>query len=486
MPKRRGQERILLDWFNVSYRTLLIVVLGLAVVGAATALYVRGHLAGGASPRGQAFAAIQDADRLLKEAAVLAEGDLEALGEEAGRELDRARQAFAQANYSDAMTAAMSSRNASLRLLARARGQGGVADVQFYKMEGNVQVKRARELIWRNASKTTALQVGDQIKTDSAASAQIIYFNGTITTIKPGSILEIKEMYDDPATRVQKVREALRTGEMISSTQQTSTAGSFHEVSTGNASVQTNGRSEFETRFDQINGTSVGVYQGEALVRSGSREVQLGGRQGVSVNVEGHVGERLQLPPTPVLLEPIDQKIFSVADDEVADLRVELSWEPLETPGTYRLQVSSSSLFGELLLDRPGLTRNRVVLPPSGPGSYYWRVAFRGAQGIESAFSETRKFKVLAGRILNADDTTPPALSLDDFLVFSSQVIVRGRTEPGAVLAANGKTIDVGDDGSFTTIIQLRHEGKNTIRFTAQDSAGNETTVDRVAEVRSL
>ena len=87
---------------------------------------------------------------------------------------------------------------------------------------------------------------------------------------------------------------------------------------------------------------------------------------------------------------------------------------------------------------------------------------------------------------MNADDTTPPLLSIDDFLVFSSQVIVRGRTEPGAILAANGKTVDVGDDGSFTTIIQLRREGRNSIRFVAQDSAGNETRVDRVANAPVL
>ncbi|MGD8376103.1 MAG: FecR domain-containing protein [Acidobacteriota bacterium] len=486
MPKRRKQERVLLDWFNVSYRTLLLAALGLAVVGGGAALYLLGYFSPDSSPRGQAFAAITEAERLFSEAAVHGEGELQPLRDEARDRLETARAAFGATNYSDAMQAALASRNASMRLLARAGGDSGVPDVQFYKVEGNVQVKAARELIWRNATKTTTLKVGDQIKTDSTASAQIIYFNGTITTVKPGSILEIKELYDNPATRVQKVRENLRTGELVSSTQEASTAGSFHEVSTGNASVRASEQSEFETRFDEVNGTSVGVYQGAALVRSADREVQLGGRQSVSVEAPGRLGETMKLPPAPELLEPIDQKIFNVPDEDVQGLRVELVWESLGLPGTYRLQVSSGSLFGELKLDRPGLSRDRVMLPLSEPGSYYWRVAFRGAQGIEGPFSETRKFKVLAGRILNADDTTPPQLSIDDFLVFSSQVIVRGRTEPGAILAANGKLIDVGDDGSFTTIIQLRREGRNTIRFVAQDSAGNESAVERVAEVRSL
>lgn len=487
MPQRPKQDRVLLDWFNVSYRTLFVAGLGMLVVGAAVILYFLGVFRPGANPRGQAYAAIAEADGLLKQAAAAEEPKLDELKDEARSRLGRARDSFAAANYSDAMKSAVESANASRRILAIARGEGGLPDVQFYKIEGNVQVKRARELIWKNATKATPLAVGDQIKTDSSASAQIIYFNGTVTTIKPGSILEIKELYDDPATRVQKVRETLRTGTMISSTQEVTAAGSFHEVSTETASVRTEGRSEFETRFDELNrGTSVGVYRGGAVVRSGDAQVQLGGREQVQVDAAGAFGSKLKLPPTPVLLEPIDQKIFNMAAGEASPVPIQISWEPVEAAGTYHLQISSTSLFGELLLDRTDLEVHQVSLPPTPPGSYYWRVAFRDTSGLDSAYSETRKFKVLAGRVMNVDDTAPPDLSIDDFLVFSTQVIVRGRTEPGAILAANGKTVDVGDDGTFTTIIQLRREGRNEVRFVAQDSAGNERTVVRVAEVRPL
>jgi hypothetical protein len=487
MPQRPKQERILLDWFNVSYRTLLVAGLALLVVGTVAILYFLGILKQAPSPRGQAYAAITDADDLLRKATAVEGTNLDALRDEARTLLVRAREAFGEANYSDAMKSAVESANASRRLLSIGQGEGGLPDVQFYKIEGNVQVKRARELIWKNAAKTTPLDVGDQIKTDSSASAQIIYFNGTITTIKPGSILEIKELYDDPATRVQKVRETLRTGTMISSTQEVAAAGSFHEVSTESASVRAEGRSEFETRFDEINGgTSVGVYRGGAVVRSGGGEVQLAGREGVQVDAGGTFAPKVKLPPTPVLLEPIDQKIFNAGAAEAKPVTIQLSWEPSGSDGTYHLQISSTSLFGDLLLDRPDLKQSEVTLPPTEAGSYYWRVSFRDSSGVDSAFSETRKFKVLAGRVMNADDTTPPDLSIDDFLVFSTQVIVRGRTEPGAILAANGKTIDVGDDGAFTTIIQLRREGRNEIRFVAQDAAGNERSVTRVAEVRPL
>lgn len=487
MPPRPKQDRILLDWFNVSYRTLFLGGLALLVVVGGAVLYLLGVFGQGPSPRSQAYAAIEEADGLLEQIANVEGDQFAALEKEARDRLGGARAAFTAANYSDAMKAAVESANTSRRLLALSRGEGRLPDVQFYKIEGDVQVKRARELIWKTAAKSTPLAVGDQIKTDSSASAQVIYFNGTITTIKPGSILEIKELYDDPTTRVQKVRETLRSGTMVSSTQEVATAGSFHEVTTETASVRSEGRSEFETRFDELNkGTSVGVYRGGAVVRSGSGEIALGGRERVNVDGTGGLGARVKLPATPVLLEPIDQKIFNTSTVDAKPLEIQISWEASEAPGTYHLQISSTSLFGDLLLDRPGLTSHQVLLPPTEPGSYYWRVAFVDGAGLESAFSETRKFKVLTGRVMNVDDSTPPELTIDDFLVFSSQVIVRGRTEAGAVLAANGKTVDVGDDGAFTTIIQLRREGRNEIRFVAQDSAGNERSLLKVAEVRPL
>jgi len=248
--------------------------------------------------------------------------------------------------------------------------------------------------------------------------------------------------------------------------------------------VQATGRSQFETRFDELNaGTSVGVYQGSAVVKSGGRERRLRGREQVSVDSKGALSATVKLPPTPTLLEPMDQKIFTVGADEQGS-QIELLWEDMELPGTYHLQISANSLFGQLLLDRKDVTSIRVKLPPTEPGSYYWRTAFQTPNGLESAFSETRKFKVLTGRVMNVDDTIPPQLVIDDFMVFSTQVIVRGHTESGAILEANGKKVDVGDDGSFTIIVRLRKEGRNRVRFVAQDAAGNETVLDRFAEVK--
>jgi hypothetical protein len=82
-------------------------------------------------------------------------------------------------------------------------------------------------------------------------------------------------------------------------------------------------------------------------------------------------------------------------------------------------------------------------------------------------------------------DTTPPLLTIDDFLVFASQVIIRGKTEAGVLLTVGGNKVDVYDDGTFTTVVALKHEGVNHVQFVAQDIAGNETRVERTATVDS-
>ena len=58
------------------------------------------------------------------------------------------------------------------------------------------------------------LNVGDQVKTSSRGSAVLLYFDKTKTHVQPGSLLEIRDLYEDPVTKVRRVREKLNWGEV--------------------------------------------------------------------------------------------------------------------------------------------------------------------------------------------------------------------------------------------------------------------------------
>jgi len=488
MAVKRGGERpaVLLDWFNVSYRSLIlgavVFVLALAAVGGT--LYYR--IIYRNSPRARASEAIAQAESLLDKASggeTTKEAD--ALKQSSQRLLAEARRQFDATNFEDATKAAEQSQMSSQRLLSMSRGEATRA-AQFYKLEGDVRVKRSRELIWAPATKGMALSVGDQIKTSSRAAAQIIYFNGTITTVTPGSLLEIKELYENPATRVQQVRERLREGRISSSTQDPTTKGSFHEIATQNTVAVTEERTSLDVAFDdQEEKTRLEVHAGKASVSTaaeGAPKVAVEAQERLEVDRQEHVSSKVRLPQAPILTAPIDQKVIPLEGEQGGS--VELLWQEVSDSKSYHLQISSHPLFSDTLVNSR-LETASATLPRAGEGNYYWRVAAIFTDGTEGPMSEIRKFKIVQGTLTPTGDTQPPSLEIDDFLVFATQVIVRGRTEPGATLAVDGSKIDVYDDGTFTSVIPLRKAGRHTLIFLAQDISGNTTRVERVAEVDS-
>ncbi len=57
--------------------------------------------------------------------------------------------------------------------------------------------------------------------------------------------------------------------------------------------------------------------------------------------------------------------------------------------------------------------------------------------------------------------------------VYAADIVVKGQTETDAVLSVNGITVEVNQDGSFSTTVTLE-EGPNSIEILASDFEGNE------------
>jgi hypothetical protein len=487
MPRQPEKPHIQLDWYNVRYRTLLLWVLLLGGAAAAGGGYYYHHRYVLNSPRGQARAAIDQAESMLEEAAPLVRGErLEGLRDEAQGHLGAARAHFDQRRFNDARVAAITSQNYSKRLLDIARGGDAASkEVRFYKIEGDAKVRRAGQFIWETADADVPLSVGDQIKTSSNSTVQIIYFDGTITTVKPGSLLEIKELYEHPTTKVRKVREKLNFGGVTSTVAGSNVAGSFHEVTTATTSTRSHERSEIEVGYDdKTQRTEVRLLSGKAEVEAGRRAIQLAPSEMVAVAQDQSLVARGTMPPAPDLLQPIDQKVFVYQNTDRAV--TELSWKPVPAAMHYHLQISRRSLLGELLLDKKDVKSTSVKLPRLKVGSYYWRVAAFNATGVEGPFSEARKLRIITTDLSDQADKTPPAVEIRDFLVFAYQVIINGRTEPGAVVSIDGQKVDVYDDGTFTAVVKLRREGRNVLTIMAQDLSGNETQIKRTAYVEAF
>ena len=471
--KSKPRPQVLLDWATISYRSIVRTIVLVVLLAAAGGLfvYLKASLRG--TPEELALLDIGRAERLHREALGASSTDPARvpLADRAGHLLTEARLSFNRKAFPEARAAAQQSQAFSEKVL---EGQAvETFEARIFKYEGDVKVKRAREFVWESISRNTALRVGDQIKTASSGSAQVIYFDGTITTIKPGSLLEIRELSEDPATKVRRVQEKVNWGGVTASTSGSNVAGSVHEVATASATTRSFSRAQFEVDYDaDRKSTRTEVHSGTTEVRAAGATHTLKSLERMDVSDARGVVARVTLPPAPGLLDPTDSRVFLATSGAP---EVSLRWSPVDRGSRYRLQLSRSSLFSALVLDKADVRSSSVRIPGLPEGTYYWRVAAQRDGGVQGAFSEIRRFKVAGGRDTNQEDRTPPALKLSQFLPSGHLVIINGRTEPGTLLTVEGQSIDVYDDGTFTAVIRMKREGKNDIEIVAQDSAGNET-----------
>ncbi|MBE3583855.1 MAG: N-acetylmuramoyl-L-alanine amidase [Limnochordaceae bacterium] len=71
-----------------------------------------------------------------------------------------------------------------------------------------------------------------------------------------------------------------------------------------------------------------------------------------------------------------------------------------------------------------------------------------------------------------------PDFSFSDWIYRTneSQVNVRGQTDPGVTVTINGEPVVVEEDGQFTAMVPLTHEGDTLLRIRAVNAAGSSTT----------
>jgi len=474
------RDKLEVEWFNVSYRRLVTfaVVLVLLVVGGGGYWYYYRHLV----PHDEAHSALEQAESVFVKAERHRGGDrqMDEILVNAKSSLEEAREEFSASSYSDAMVAAIRSETLSLRVLKFVSGEEEEeSKVRFLKTEGDVRVKRTGEFAWRRADQNMVLKVGDQIKTSSSSSARLIYFDGTVSTLQPGSLIEIRDLYEDPVTKVRRVRETLAWGEVEASTQKRNVKGSFHEVSTAKVTARSDDAGEFRIAFDKENEIStVDVFDGRIEVATDTRKDTLDAGERVTARSDGVLGPKQTLPGVPRLLTPSDQRVFIF--DEKGRESVTLGWEPVGGGGRYRLMISSGVLFTNSLYDAERADTT-AVLGTIAPGSYFWRVAAISDSDVEGPFSAARRFRVSSQQIRDRKDNQPPKLEITEFVPIGQMVIINGKTEPGATLWVDNSKVEVFDDGTFNAVVRLRREGVNDLAIVAQDNAGNRSELRRSA-----
>ena len=386
--------------------------------------------------------------------------------------------AYAAHDFTGAVQEARRSRALLLAILDAASASAATGEAQFIAVQGGVEFRRGERGEWEEARTRVVLQSGDHVKTSGNGSAEIVFLDGTLYTVRPNTLFLVTRASGAGGAPSEQTI-AMEYGWVNLNTAQ---RGS--RVTTPRAEARVGRESEVVVSFDKESATGRFVaFRGELEVAAKGGLARNVGELEQVVQTGDLLSDAKRLPEAPLQVRPADN--FEVSLDGAKKL--ELEWGPVPGASRYALQVSRNRLFVDNVIDVGSRARTSANLGLKGEGTFEWRVAATGRDGLQGPWSAPRTFHVLASRRAGEQgDKTPPELVIDEVQAYGNIFIVAGRTEAGAGVRVNGEQVAVAANGTFTKTVLVAKEGWSVLELKAMDNAGNEATVRRRVFVESL
>ena len=465
-----------IDWFVIPIRTLRRW--GIILVLLAAAAFLLYTIQSRRSPEERAKKEIASAAELVHRAGTA--GGTVRPGSHLAQARDflqGAEDSYTRKNYDAAFRLAVESQSYSRRSLGgTAKDEPG--DASLISVEGDVSIQTAGRSAFGQALQRQSLFNGDFIKTGRTGSAEIMFSDGTLYTIRPGSLFEVRRPASPEAGGSQI--------KMVSGTVNIYTAASISTVSTDAATTSIDRESRVSVDVEKGEKTEITTYRGKATVSNGKETVVLADREKITAGARvRQISAKVIIPESPDLVLPTDNRVYDLkASDEI-----DMKWTPVTKAARYRIQISRSRLFvpdaTDVDLDNRTGTAARVRV--NREGSYFWRVASIDASGRPSDWSAVRRFRMgVEPASFGGRSALPPQLTVSAPQQMGNLFLVFGKTDPGAVVTVTGEAADVAPDGSFKKTVTVNREGSAALVVKAVDATGNETVKQVKVFVESL
>ena len=340
----------------------------------------------------------------------------------------------------------------------------------FTALDGTIRVRKSNGNSWINADYNVPLEKGDVVQTGAEGMAKIVFNDGTNYTVKQDSLIVIEENSANDQQQTS-VAVAVTTG-TVDLTTATYVQGSTSQVIVAGAKASLAPDSAAMVHNDPRDD------QHEILVKKGSGEIQRNGEvvhlanwEKVTFQSASKTMERATEVGPPAPITPGNMMPVFINPGE-KEKEVEFAWTPMANAAGYRLRISHNPYFSSVLLDRKVETPS-VVVTGLPVGAYYWSIQSYDAAGKESVESEKNRFTI----IVKAKEKIDLALDLDPFVQHGHVIEVTGKTEAGARVMVNGREVPlVGDDGGFHYFTPPLPNGESVITVTAQNAKGGVNT----------
>ncbi len=462
--KKKAQRN---DWYSISVDSLRALT-ALLIVAAAAGIGFFGYRAWQRGfEKESARAALESAQELAAELRSKSgisnyEDDYHAARNAAAE----AQGLFDQGDFRRALAGARSSRDVLQWILDSLEHRGPVGEARFVSVQGEVDVRRGESGDWEPARRETTLNYGDYVRTGSNGSAEVMFSNGTLSSVRQGTMILVTRPPSAPAgSTAQAIAMKygwvnLNTGELESN------------VITPDADARVESNSQATVTYDQGRGESRFVsYQGEMRVAAKNGVERVVRPLEQVIQQRDRIGQPAAVPGRVALDRPAAN--YQVNLDNADTL--ELAWEPVPGASHYALQVARNPHFVDNVIEDAKRSKPTAKIGLRAEGSFDWRVAAIDKAGVQGPWSEPRKFRVSSFSGNSQRDTVPPRLDIQYIRPYGSIFILGGATEPGSELEVNGEPVTVQSDGSFTKTVQLAEEGWSFLSIRARDLAGNVT-----------
>jgi LysM repeat protein len=353
-----------------------------------------------------------------------------------------------------------------------------------------VRYRRKESNLWQTAEQGMKLYTDDGLRTLAQAAARVRFPTGEIISLSENSLILVRP--EKGKDTVQLLSGDVR-------------AGKARVITAAGADIDPlDPDTDYRTRIKLDKSELVLVYRGKVDVTAQGKTVRLTEGFGSEIKPLSPPTDPIPLPQVPkIYTEDVPlpthgpMVVRSLDTEDAALVSVELPQPPEASAKgrkdrdrkaqalsaqsmiqMYRLQVSDKPDMKAPVIDRVYPTGEKLNLLRFGlpQGTYWWHIAFVDSFGLESAFSEPRRFQV---------DLTPPVVSVltptegMEVPWEDEMITVSGQTEPGTTVVANERVAMVTSDGRFSAEVSLR-EGKNRILVKGQDKQGNVMTAERV------
>lgn len=347
-------------------------------------------------------------------------------------------------------------------------------EAHFVNIDGMVRVRRSPSLQWTRGDYNTGLAKGDFVQTGSDGMARIIFADGTNYVLKPDSLIVVEESREDPVTKATKVAVQVSSGAVDLSTGRFEVPGSTSQVSFENAVANLAEESRALVRNDPArNVHEFTLDQGRAEVKRDASVVQLGQYDRVSFSADNPGLTRSKVIAPPKLSSPPNMALTVTKDPKAHNL--DFAWNAVRGAVAYRLLVSPSGMFSNLVVDRKVTGRTSARISGLEEGTYYWYVSSFDAEGNESQPGLPNRFSL----VQQVQDEGEVFLEVTRIVQHGKVLEVVGRTEPGSLVIINNEQVfSIAADGGFRHFTSpLPRSGSNQITITAQNRKGDTNTI---------